>query len=62
VIVQRYLAKEAIIQAERDTVSELLINWCSPLHDISWFMRCIDEPDTRQANKEGGCTGRCLVY
>jgi hypothetical protein len=35
VMVQRYLAREAITQAERDTVCELLIKWRKRLHDIS---------------------------
>lgn len=58
VIVRRYMAKEAINQAERDSVSELLTKWRTRLHDISWFMRCINEPIARQANQEDGCTGR----
>jgi hypothetical protein len=57
VIVQRYRAMETVSRAERDAVSELVVKWRERLHDISWFMRCINEPIVRQANQEDGCTG-----
>ncbi|MEW8428259.1 MAG: transposase [gamma proteobacterium symbiont of Ctena orbiculata] len=58
VLVQRYRAMEALSKAERDVISELVTKWRKRLHDISWFMRCINEPIARQANQEDGCTGR----
>jgi hypothetical protein len=27
------------------------------LQDVSWFMKCLNEPIAREANKEDNCTG-----
>ena len=58
VLVQRYLAGEANTLAEREVIAELVATWRERLTDLSWFMRNINEPIARQANKEDGCKGR----
>jgi len=39
-------------------VTELIATWRSRLHDLSWFMRCLNESVARMANREDRCTGR----
>jgi len=58
VLVSRYLGDSTLSQPELDAVSDIVECWRSRLADISWFMRCVNESISRQANKEDQCTGR----
>jgi len=55
---QRFIAGEPLSAAERQTLDEQIACWRSRLMAISWFMRCLNEPVARQANREDECTGR----
>ncbi|MCP3955670.1 MAG: transposase [Desulfobacterales bacterium] len=46
------------INAEVKQVKEWIRLRKSRLCDLSWFMRCLNEPIARRANAEDGCTGR----
>jgi len=55
----RQWAEGGILDAhERRLLDEWLDRVRSRLCDISWFMRCLNEPIARMANSEDGCTGR----
>jgi REP element-mobilizing transposase RayT len=59
-LVQRFLseARSQMGEAERAKVQELAERYRQRLHDLSWFMRVLNESVARQANAEDGCTGR----
>ncbi len=57
-LVQRYLANESMTSAELAAVNHLATKYRSRLADLSWFMRCLNEPIARMANAEDNCTGR----
>ena len=58
VLAERFLQGEGLSKQELAIVRERVCQWRERLVDISWFMRCMNEPIARQANAEDGCTGR----
>lgn len=56
--IHHYLGNSHLTVNEQDRVRELISTWRSRLQDLSWFMRCLNEPIARMANREDGCTGR----
>jgi len=57
-LIRRFLDHEVMTQYEHEQVTQLILTWRSRLHDLSWFMRSLNEPIARLANREDGCTGR----
>ena len=52
-------------QTESSQLNDKIEQWRNRLMDISWFMRCLNEPIARQANQEDKATGRfykCLPW
>lgn len=57
ILVQRYRSGDDLGPAETDTVRDTIAIYRKRLANLSWFMKCLNEPIARQANLEDGCTG-----
>ena len=57
-LTQKFAKDEPIEAYELDSLNSSIAEYRRRLMDISWFMRALNEPIARQANKEDDCTGR----
>jgi len=57
VLISRFMKDECATSAELKTVNEIIEKWRTRLHDISWFMRLLNESIARESNKEDNVTG-----
>lgn len=56
-LVQKYLKGEDLDSAETSALNDCIACYRKRLCDLSWFMKCLNEPIAREANKEDKCTG-----
>ena len=55
---QKWLSdSNTLDKIETETVLDLIEVYRDRLSDLGWFMKCLNEPIARQANKEDKCTG-----
>ena len=57
-LVRSFVAGESISEAQRAAVELKIAEYRRRLADLSWFMRCLNEPIARWANAEDNVTGR----
>jgi len=57
-LMHQYLGNKDMNAHELEYVTDLLSTWRKRLADLSWFMRCLNEPIARLANAEDHCSGR----
>jgi len=51
-LIQRWCANETLCPAELQSVTDCVEVYRHRLTDLSWFMKSLNEPIARQANKE----------
>ena len=56
-IVQRYMAGVELSDPELETLRSIIAVYRTRLSNLSWFMKCLNEPIARQANAEDNCRG-----
>ncbi|WP_299805615.1 transposase [uncultured Shewanella sp.] len=56
-LTQKFAKGDVVEEYMVATLKHLIATYRSRLSDISWFMRCLNEPIARQANYEDNCTG-----
>ncbi|NRA54167.1 MAG: transposase [Gammaproteobacteria bacterium] len=57
-LVDNYLNGDKLSPAHLQAVIDVSQVWRKRLHDISWFMKCLNEYIARASNKEDKCSGK----
>ena len=56
-VTRKFIDGEPLEKHEQYQVDSFVDTWRARLHDISWFMKVLNENIARMANKEDDCTG-----
>ena len=56
-LIQNWLNGLTLNKTQQQTVNDIIAIWRDRLSDLSWYMKCLNEPIARRSNKEDKCTG-----